>query len=179
MATLQDIEKLAAEYAGARNVLGTLVSALDRAIRAVKDDALPDIRDAIAVVNATREALTAAVETSPQQFAERRTRTFHDIKVGFQKGKGKLAWDDDEKVIAKIRELYIDEIGVLIRTTETPNKDALAELPAADLKKLGVTITGTGDQVVVKPLDNQVEQLVGALVDVEEPRTRQKRRKAA
>ncbi len=68
----------------------------------------------------------------------------------------------------RIERIYDDEIGTLVRTRKEPNKQALAELPAADLKKLGVTIVDAGDEVVIRPVDGDIDRLVDALMSDEE-----------
>ena len=46
---------------------------------------------------------------------------------------------------------------VLVATTERPAKDALAQLTAAELKKLGISVTDGGDAVFIKPADSAVD----------------------
>ncbi|MDF1486722.1 hypothetical protein PY257_16355, partial [Ramlibacter sp. H39-3-26] len=50
------------------------------------------------------------------------------------------------------------------KTTQRPVKDALAQLPAADLKKLGISITDAEDEVIVRAVDSEVDKLVDALL---------------
>lgn len=112
--------------------------------------------------------LRAALEEGRQQFEPpRRTLVLHGIKVGFQKGKGSIAFDDPDAVLARIERLYQDDddtLGTLITTTRVPNKTALSALPAADLKRLGCSIVGADDQVVICPADGDVEKIVEALL---------------
>uniref|UniRef100_UPI00248EC44C hypothetical protein n=1 Tax=Thalassobaculum salexigens TaxID=455360 RepID=UPI00248EC44C len=69
---------------------------------------------------------------------------------------------------AKVVELIIkhlpEQTESLIKVTETPVKSALANLPTADLKRIGVTVTQTGDQVYIAPTDSEIDKLVDALV---------------
>ena len=51
-----------------------------------------------------------------------------------------------------------------MNVTEKPNKDALADMPAGDLKKLGIELTETGDAVVIKPVDGEVDKICTALL---------------
>ena len=43
-------------------------------------------------------------------------------------------------------------------------KEALAQLSAAELKKIGVTLSEAGDQTVVRPVDSEVDKMVDALL---------------
>ena len=47
---------------------------------------------------------------------------------------------------------------------ESPDKKMLAELPVNELKKLGCTVADTGDVVVIKPTDSEIEKAVAALL---------------
>jgi hypothetical protein len=86
------------------------------------------------------------------------------VKLGYQKAKGTLDYDDAEAVCARIRKHLPEQADVLIATRETPVKTALAQLPAADLKRIGVTLSDAGDQIVVKPVDSEVDKMVDALL---------------
>ena len=44
------------------------------------------------------------------------------------------------------------------------HKEALAQLSAAELKKIGVTLSEAGDQTVVRPVDSEVDKMVDALL---------------
>ena len=46
----------------------------------------------------------------------------HGVKVGLQKQPGALTWSSEARVIEKDQEHYVDEIGVLIKTTEKPSR---------------------------------------------------------
>ncbi len=67
-------------------------------------------------------------------------------------------------MVARIKKHLPEQADVLIKLKETPVKDALAQLSAAELKKLGVTVSEAGDQVVVKPVDSEVDKMVDALM---------------
>ena len=67
-------------------------------------------------------------------------------------------------MVARIKKHLPEQADVLIRTKEAPVKEALAQLTAAELKKIGVTIEDAGDTVVIKPVDSEVDKLVDALL---------------
>ena len=89
---------------------------------------------------------------------------FAGIKVGYAKGKGALSFDDADSVVARIKKHLPEQADVLIRTKEAPVKEALAQLSAAELKKIGVTLSEAGDQTVVRPVDSEVDKMVDALL---------------
>lgn len=164
---LEDIEQLAETYASQHQALETCISMLEEEVTAVKKRHLDDIRRGAHQAHAAAEALKEAIEAAPELFEKPRTRVFHGIKVGYQKGKGRLVWDNEAHVVKRIKDLYVDEIGVLITTSERPNRAALAELPAAELKRLGVRLEDTDDQVVIRSSDSEVDKLVKALLSDE------------
>lgn len=163
MATIHDIEKLTEAYATERTRLLALKDQLDIIVRRETAVRLPEIKHQLAVCAEIRAALRDAIDESRSLFDKPRSRIMHGIKVGLQKGKGKLEWADPARVIARIKEIYIDEIGVLINTKETPNREALEKLPAGDLKKLGITITETGDAIIIKSVDSEIDKLIEAI----------------
>lgn len=168
MTDLKDIETLARAYADEYQQLAADVEALESAIRALKKKALPAIKRGAERAAVAKEKLKAAIEAAPQLFEKPRTRLFHGVKVGLQKGKGETQIPDEEKTIALIRKHLEDQAEVLIKTEETLVKKALANLAAADLKRIGVNVIEAGDQVVVKVADSDIEKLVDALFKDEE-----------
>ncbi len=90
---------------------------------------------------------------------------FDPIAFHFTLSKGKLVWDDEQLVIRLIKKHFKDQADILIRTTEEPNKEALRQLPAEDLAKLGCSIEGAGDQAIVKRVAGEVEKLINKLIE--------------
>ena len=88
----------------------------------------------------------------------------YGIKIGFQKGKGEITWEDKDQVVKLIHKHFPEQAEALLKVTEMPVKTALAQLSAADLKKLGVTIIETGDEIVIRATDTEVDKLVEALL---------------
>ncbi|MGA0610533.1 hypothetical protein [Caldimonas sp. KR1-144] len=164
MTTLDEIGDAARVLSERRARLRTLVEALTRGLEALKTDSLPEMRVAITEATQAWESLRDLVEANPQLFKKPRTVALHGIKVGFEKGKGGLEIVDPDRTVALIRKHLPDQADVLIATKEAPAKDALAQLSAEQLKKVGVNVKGTGDQVVIRPADGEIDKLVKALV---------------
>ena len=168
--TLKEIEPLCAHYAHWHDELQSLLSDLDLRVQTLKRTKLPAIKHLMKKVAGAHSELKGAIEASPHLWDRPRTRVFHGVKVGLQKGKGKITWTDPARVVERIKELYRDDLGILIKTIETPVKEALEKLPAADLKKLGVSVTDATDQIVIRMVDSEVERMINALLkdDLEE-----------
>jgi hypothetical protein len=160
--TLEQITKATRQFADARRELSALVDATNRRMRLIYEDNLHQIRKLLARTTDSRAALEALILAAPELFARPRTIVVHGVKIGLRKGKGGLEWDDEEQVVRLIKKLFPEQADVLIRTAEQPVKNALAELPAADLKRLGVTVEETGDVPVIQPADSVVDKVVKA-----------------
>lgn len=168
MATLSEIEKLAKDFSEARELLKDRVTLLEHNIAEAKKKMLPGIRKAIEAAAGKHMALFDAIAESQEIFVKPKTVIFHGIKLGYQKGKGEIAWEDEAQVIRLIKKNFPEEVETLIKIKETVLKNALAQKNAADLKKIGVTIVDTGDEVFIKPTDSEIDKLINALLKDEE-----------
>lgn len=164
MTTLAEIEQHTRRYADARAVLAARVQALQDDIEQAKRRKLPGIKKAVAAAAEARDRLQAAIEESPELFQRPRTLVIAGIRVGYTKGAGRLRFDDPARVVALIRRHYPEQAEALIKVTETPIRKALGNLSVAELKRIGVTVEETGDAVVIKPTDSEVDKLVNALL---------------
>ena len=161
---METISKLAEVFAQARTRLAEAVTVLNDGIAALRKEHLPGERRAVQRAADADSALRALVEQHPECFARPKTRVLSGVKIGYAKGKGSITFDDADAVVARIKKHLPDQADVLIRKRETPVKEALSQLAATDLKKIGVTVSDAGDQVIVKPVDSDVDKLVDALL---------------
>jgi len=164
MSDLDTISKRAESFAAARQLLAERVTALNDGMAQLRRQHIAGIRRALNKAAEAEAELRELVQASQAAFTKPRTRVFSGVKVGFIKGKGVINIPDAAAVIARIKKHLPDQADILINTTEKPVKDALAQLDGADLKKLGVTLTDAGDQVVIKPVDSEVDKMVDALL---------------
>ncbi len=166
--TILDVEAKTKSYADARDAVSAIVSAVEEEIAAVKKRHMQRLKKAVAVMAERQAELRYTIAYNPELFIKRRTQVFYGIKVGFQKQKGEITWVDEAQVLKLIHKHFPDMVDALIKTTEKPIKSALAQLPAADLKRLGVTISDDGDVVVIRATDSEIDKLVEALLKDEE-----------
>lgn len=164
MTKLTDIEPTAKAYAEARAKVADIVTDLNSGIEALKRDHMPALKRAIARAAEKHDQLKQIIEANPDLFIKPRTVIYHGVKLGMQKGKGGIAFDDAEQVVRLIKKHYPEQADVLVVTTEKPAKDALAQLTVAELKKVGCTVVDAGDAVVIKPTDSEVDKLVDTLL---------------
>lgn len=168
MTTLPEIEKKTLAYSQARSAMAALVAELNEARDAITRSSLPRLRRNMARIGELHDELNALIEDAPSLFEKPRTQTFHGIKVGYAKAKGGLDWDDEDAVVDRIERFLPEQADTLLATKKRPVKDALAQLPARDLKRLGVEIVEAGDQVVIRPQDSDIEKLARALMGKDE-----------
>lgn len=162
--TFDPIERFAKTLRGARDVLTERATTLQAEIEAATRRKLPGLRSAVAQVAQADADLKAGIEHAPELFQKPRSMVLYGLKLGFQKGKGKIDWEDDAQVVKLIRRHFPEQFDVLCKTTEKPVKAALANLSVAELKKLGVSVEETGDVVFVTDSTAGVDKLVKALL---------------
>lgn len=165
MATMPELEAHTRKYAAARGALSDLVHELNEEIGDAKRRHLKAIKAAVATAREHQAALAAEIDASRELFAKPRTVIFHGVKIGLQKGKGSVDFDDEEKTIQRIRKLLpTDQAELLIHVEESVQKSAVYDLSVEDLKRLGITVEGTGDVVVIRDTAGEVDKLVKALL---------------
>jgi hypothetical protein len=161
---LADIERRARAYADARDHLAGVVSELTAGIDSLKRRAMPDLKRAVARAAEHHDAIEALIAEAPELFVKPKTLTLHGIRLGYQKGRGGIAWDDADAVVAAIQRYLPEQAEALIHRTEKPLKEALNQLDVATLKKIGCRVVDTGETIVIRPVDSEVDKLVDALL---------------
>lgn len=173
MTTLSRIEEMTKDFSEARKALAAEVEELEAEIALYKKKHMPRIKKLVENAAEKKAKLHAAIEEAPEFFKSPRTYVMYGIKVGLQKGKGEIKWESTEQVVKLLHKYYPEQAETLIKITETPVKTALAQLNASELKRLGVTITETGDQIIIKATDSEVDRLVEALLKDETDEARE------
>jgi len=162
---MTQIEELTRTYSKDRQLLSDRMSQLDAELTAVKRRRLRGIRSALGKAQESGSKLESAITRHPELFEKPRTVTIDGIKVGLAKGKGQILWDNKEKVVKAIERHFPDQAEVLLKTTRTPVKKALTNLSTAQLKAIGCRVIDTGDQVVIKPADGELDKLISRLLE--------------
>lgn len=163
--TLLDIEARAKNYRSARDLLGDRVRQLQDLIEQMRRAAEPLIRTALQTAKAAEAELVSGIAASPALFKRPKTVVFHGVKIGFEKAKGKVLIADEAKTIGLIRKHFdADQADLLIRVKESVVKGACADIVASDLKRVGIEIGDTGETVVVRPVDSELDKMLDALL---------------
>lgn len=164
MPTMTEIEARTKAYADARNRLSEIVTELTDGIEALKRDNLPRVRRAIARTAELESLLKADLANAAELFTKPKSVVLHGIRVGFEKGKGAIQFEDEDKVVQLIERRLPELAEQLVKTTKKPLKTGLAQLTVQQLKSIGCTVEEVGDQVLVRAVDKDVDKLVGALL---------------
>ena len=162
---IDNIEELTRHYGRERQILSERIAGLNAELEAVRKSRMRGIRNAVKKSLDAQHALANAIEANPELFEKPRTITIDGIKVGLAKGKGQILWDSADKVVALIEKHLPEAAESLIKTTRKPIKPALSNLTTAELKRIGCRILETGDQVVIKPQDSELDKLVSRLLE--------------
>lgn len=162
--TINEIIELAHQYARARARLIHRCAFIQDAINRIKRANLPLLRVASADAKDAYVRLARAITDSKPLFNNPKTITVDDVKFGLRKQKGKLEWKDEEEVVHRIKVYYPDNFKDLMHVKETPDKDALAKLTGAELKKLGVTLGEDSDAITITAPGNESEKLAAAFL---------------
>ena len=161
---MMNIEKLTYDYSQARGELLECVGELEDAIHALKKKNMRTIKVLAAKAAKRREELQAALEANPQLFTKPRTTIFYDIRVGWQKKKGKILITNEAQTIERIKKHLPQWVDLLVQKKEKVIKDALAQILVDDLKKIGCRVTNSSDAVLIKEVDSEIDKIVDALL---------------
>lgn len=162
--TMNDIEAAAGILARAIASLNDAKAALERQLHIHITGTLPDIVARTQRAAEAHEHLAGLIQGAPELFDNPRSVAFHGIQMGWRKGKGELRIDDPERTLQRIRTQLPEQADYLIGSKYYCIKSAIAQLPAADLRKIGAELTGTNDAVFIKPAATVSGKLVDALI---------------
>lgn len=164
MRTLGEIELLTKDYSDSYKKLSGKVQELEDELEAVKRKHIRYIKDFANEALERKSRLSSAIDESRDLFQKPKSIVIHGMKVGLQKGKGKIIIPDEEKTILLIRKNLSEQADSLIKTEEKIIKPALENLSAGDLKKAGLNLVESTDYVLIKPTESDVDKIVTALL---------------
>lgn len=161
---IDSIEQLTRDYNRSRAELTERVQSLQDELQAVQRRRMRGIKASLARTQDAQDALANAIDTNRELFDKPKTVTIDGTRVGLMKGKGKIEWDDATKVIRLIRKNLPDQADTLIQIRETPARGAPSQLSTAQLRQVGCTVVETGEQILIKPQDSELEKLINRLL---------------
>jgi hypothetical protein len=164
MNSLSQVEELTRRYALAHKRSTAILTALNEEAERIQRSARRRFKRIYKIEAARLAELAEAINNSRGLFKSPRTVVFHGIKVGLQKGKGtiKISKEEFDRVVTLIKKHFPKQVETLIITKEMPSVKNLSDLKGDELKKLGLSITGAGDNVLISPTDSAVDKLFKA-----------------
>lgn len=164
---LEEMNTLASEIASTNRALKALASEYDKALAELYETYTAPVREKAREREALLKKLEKLVLKRPEIFSSPRSRTVEGVRFGLAKGRGKVVLPIDEaRLIREIKRKFPDLADTLIKVTEKPVKDALAQnLTPRDLKALGVEITDAQDEAYVKLTDTEAERIIKAALE--------------
>lgn len=158
-----DLDRLAREHMEARALLDAERDEITDAVRAIKRKHHARLKGLAARVLASRDALTAAIDSARGLFKNPKTRVLHALKLGLRKESDRYLYDK-VAVVALIKEKLPEKAALLLNTIETPVHEAIKQLSAEEHAAIGVVIEPGDDVVFIKPVDSSVDKWIEAIV---------------
>ncbi len=164
---LEQIEAAAYNLNRARALLSERVTLLQDELTAAQKTHLQDIKKCVALAAKLHAELFTLIQQNRAAFTKPKSRILHGIECGYRKLKGTIEIPNPEQTVKLIEREYADNpdlLALLVIIDKHPSKKAIADLPVADAKKIGCSITPATDAIVLRPVDGEVEKTVKALL---------------
>ena len=161
---LYDIENQTKKYSDARAKVAAIVTSIENETKAIRQRYQTALKNAVADAAEKKNVLKDAIDECPGLFDKPRTHIYAGIKVGYQKQKGKMEIIDEDKTIELIRRKMPEKADLLIITTSKAAKKALEKLSAAELKSIAVNIGDSTDEILINPIDSNIDKIVDTLL---------------
>ncbi|HSX60233.1 MAG TPA: hypothetical protein VLF18_08550 [Tahibacter sp.] len=161
---MKQIEQLAKALADTRDELKERLQTLRDEQEDLRRRRMKGIENALAKFTAAHDELLQSVEAHPELFEKPKTQTFHAIRVGWVKGRGRLVIADAARTVELIEKRMPDRLDQLVKTTRSPIAAAIQQLSGAELKSIGASVVDGNDSPFVKPVDDEIDKLVKALL---------------
>lgn len=162
---LDTMRAQAAAYAAERDRLAALVQEMKDEVSVIERRAMPAILRSARKISALHNDLVEEIGAHADCFVKPRTLVVDGLKFGLQKKRGTVQWDHDDQVIARARKLLdATQFALVVQTVYKISATGLAQLDAATLKRLGVSVTRDTDAPIIKNTDGAVEKIVNAMI---------------
>lgn len=160
------LELACEDLRASRDALAAHLGELDQALTRIKREHLPGIRRHMAEVARADAEVRHAVESARARFAppSPRTRLYHGIKVGWEKGRGRMVISDAAATCALIRKHHREDWDRYIAITETPIKGSIATLDTKALAAIGVHLEGAEDRMVLRDAIGEVDRIIDSML---------------
>ncbi|WP_153117406.1 hypothetical protein [Rhodocyclus tenuis] len=167
-ATITEIRAAAQRLADAHRQSVTRATALEHALSEAAAPIYaahrPAIDEAAAHEAECQAELQALIDGAPQLFARPRSILVDGVKCGYRKAEDGIDYDDEAAVIKRIKALLPDQSDLLVRSQESINVEAVAQLDSAVRRQIGIRSVSGADASFISFTDTDVEKLVKAIL---------------
>jgi hypothetical protein len=165
MTALNELETLAKDFSSANYSLTELKKELSSEIEEVRITYYKKIKTSVEKVMSKKSELEHAILANKHLFEKPRTMIISGVRLGFQKSKDKISWDDDRRVVELIeKKMDADIAAALLKTEKKPVRETISKLSECDLRKIGCRIEKGTDRVLIKTLDSEIDKFVSSLM---------------
>lgn len=150
MALLEEIKDAAKEYAEAARLTKEINISMDKDMALIEAKYSEIKTKAEADEERSKQRIYDLLSRSEAKalFKKPRTQEFYGVTVGFRAGQKKAEFDQDA-TIKLIKAIMPERIDFLLSEKTSVVKSALKNLTPAELRDIGVIITGGEDETVV------------------------------
>lgn len=159
-----DLELAAEDYRGAIDRLTQLLTDLQARHQALVREAMPRLRQATIQARAMKDVLANRIQETPRLFEQPKTRILHGIKVGWRKAPDAWSYPPDGALVAAIEAQLPELAKSLIEVKKIPHKPSIKLLSDEALAALAVTVRPGHDELVIDPVDAEVDKLIKGLL---------------
>ncbi len=161
---LTDMEVFTKEYANARQAVAEEYDAMHREMEDAKRNHITTLKQRVTLAAEKKQQLANAIEANKTLFEKPKTQVFNGIKIGYRKQLGEITWEDNDKTVELIKKHFPNMVETMLRTKTVPVKASLETLSAADLKRIACSVGNDSEEMVIKPMDANVDKLVEDLL---------------
>lgn len=155
------MEKRAKMLAAQRGILADDLASANAELAALMEKWAEPLKTSAAAVDESERTLIGYIEMAPQMFARPQSVEIDGVRFGLRKGKGRLEYADEAKLIQRIeKQLTRGQRGPVLKITKKVLKGPLAKLSADILKRLGVNVKAAGTEAFVSYPKSKLQKRV-------------------
>lgn len=175
--SIEKIEELTKAFAKQRTAVISDAASMQLELEAVHKRYAAPLRRQVKALLKAQADLTAAIEANTALFPEgAKTRVFDAIKVGLQKGKGRLLGVEAEITVPKLELLrekatqandieLLERIRGALSYQAKLSAEGLGKLQPAEMEAIGIRAVAGTQSVLIKPVDNDSYKAVEATIN--------------
>lgn len=160
------VETDASAYSTARDLLRVRLEKMNTELGRVRAKHLPGLREAAITARRLKTNLEATLRAHPKQFESPRKVQIQGVNCGYQKVKQTV--EAGPNTVALIEKHFPEKVETMIEVTRKVIPSSLQGLSPGDRQKLGCTVKGGEDVIVIKPVKDPLNKLLDKILNAPE-----------